>query len=202
MDFVGMAMDIVSLAQSIHDAIEEVKEFKTRSRRLSDRIQCLNPALEVLIAMKDKQQTIIALQKQDPPIRLPVFSKALEELKQVVGNAKNFIFHLQRMDRHKKVWKRKSITGQFDSFSERLDVLQSTVQFGILVEMRGLMQKILGEEQEMKAMMTDMKKKLESSKKGFRNRQDVDLDDDAQDTKELLAAVSSIKEGQFVFCLF
>ena len=199
MDFVGMAMDIVGIAQSIHDAVEEVKEFKTRSRRLSDRIQGLNPALEVLVEMKSEREKIIALQKQDPPVKLPIFSKALEELKQVVGNAKTFILKLQRMDKGTKLWKRKSITGQFDSFSERLDVLQSTVQFGVLVEMRGLMEKLLGEEKEMVGIMKDMKQRLDGSKKEFRNRQDVDLEDDALDTKELLAAVSNIQEGMLVY---
>ncbi|XP_072013782.1 mixed lineage kinase domain-like protein isoform X2 [Amphiura filiformis] len=196
MDIVGMAQDIVGLAQTIYDAVQEVKEFKTRSRRLSDRIQCLNPALEVLVEMKDERQKIIALQKQDPPVRLPVFSKALVELKQVVQNAMDFIMKLQKMDTGAKLWKRKNITGQFNTFSERLDVLQNTVQFGVLVEMRGLMQRLLGEEQKMSETMKDMKKRLEGSKKEFRNRQDVDLDDDAQDTKALLAAVSSIQEGQ------
>ena len=135
MDIVGLATDIIGLAREIHDAVAEVKEFKTRSRRLDDRIQCLLPSLEVLTEMKDKRESIIELQKRDPSIRLPAFRRALPQLEGVVKHAKRFIMKLQNMDMLKKFFRRNKITNQFDEFSERLDVLQNTVQFGVIADM-------------------------------------------------------------------
>ena len=136
MDIIGQATNIIGLAMAIHDAIAEVKEFNTRAHRLDERIQCLLLSLEVLTEMKDERERIIELQNRDPPVRLPVFIGALTQLKNVVEHALRFILKLQRTDMLMKFFTRCKITNQFDEFSERLDVLQNTVQFGVIVEMR------------------------------------------------------------------
>lgn len=190
MDIIGLSLDVFTLAKSVIDDIEEVKAFKTRCKRLSQRIQSLLPALEVLAQMTEERDKIIQLQKEDKNIKMPVFNSGLNQLMSVVKDADKFAHSLQKIDFLKQLLKRRKIGDQFDTFGERLDILQGNVQFGILVEMNKLMKKLSGDERS-NEFITDMKERLGRSKKVLQQRLDIDLDDGVQDDKELLHKVNA-----------
>ena len=190
MDIVGLSLEVFTLAKSVMDDIEEVKAFKTRCKRLSQRIQSLLPALEVLAQMKEERAKIIQLQKEDKNLKLPVFNSGLNQLMTVVKDADKFAHSLQKIDFLKQLLKRRKIGDQFDTFGERLDILQGNVQFGILVEMNKLIQKLSGDERS-DTFISDMKERLGRSKKVLQLRLDIDLDDGVQDDKDLLHKVNS-----------
>ena len=107
-------------------------------------------------------------------------------------SAKEFMDKLKKIDKLQRALKKETIKGQFDSFSERLDVLQSTIQFGIMVEMRNVI---------ITQSSDDVKRKKEEfqqgTKEAFRNRQQVDLEDEQEDMKQLVSLLQDIHEGLY-----
>ena len=99
---------------------------------------------------------------------------------------------LKTKDMIQRAIKKETIKGQFDSFSERLDVLQNTIQFGIMVEMRNVI---------ITRASDDVKRKREEFQRGtkeaFRNRQQVDLKDEQEDEEKLLLLLQDIREGLY-----
>ena len=99
---------------------------------------------------------------------------------------------LKTKDMLQRAIKKETIKGQFDSFSERLDVLQNTIQFGIMVEMRNVI---------ITQASDDSKRKREEFQRGtkeaFRNRQQVDLTDEQEDEEKLLLLLQDIREGLY-----
>ena len=94
-----------------------------------------------------------------------------------------------------KFFRQEKIKGQLDDFSERLDVLQNTLQFCVMVEMRVLFDKTAVEK---KAKRDDFQKR---SKEAFKNRQEVDLEDQQNDGKRLveyLQDLKDLKEGKLL----
>ncbi|XP_072043623.1 mixed lineage kinase domain-like protein [Amphiura filiformis] len=187
MDIIGLSLEIVTLTKSVVDGVKEVKSFHSKCQRLSDRIQCLMPALEVLSRMKEERSKIIELQKQDSSLKCPVFSTALMQLRKVVADTESFIQKLKKRDFLRQFLRRNKITDQFNAFSERLDVLQNTVQFGVLVEMKKLMERLTDDPHN--NPMEDIGKAFEKSRNVLKIRIDVDMEDEAKDKRELLEKV-------------
>ena len=61
--------------------------------------------------------------------------------------------------------------------------------------MKGLMEKLVLEGAKVTEIVGTLKRKVTMSRKGFRRRQDTDLEDDAKDSGELLAKLGTISEG-------
>ncbi|XP_072013526.1 uncharacterized protein [Amphiura filiformis] len=179
-DFVSVALDIIGAAQVIKDTIDEVKGFKTRSRRLGNRIHCLLPAVQLLAEMKDRKDELTSVLKESFGDDIKLFGSALEELKRCIEEAKAFIESLHKMDALTKAWRKKDINGQFDWFGDHLNELQGTIQFGILVEMREVLYGHAAKE-EIRRQMEMIK---EESRRLFERRREHDLEDELQDQME------------------
>ena len=197
MDVIGYAQEIFGIAKAIYDMYEEIDSFKNRCLSLKYRIDSFTPVLDELIRMQDDRDKIIQMQKKDN-VQLPVLSKALQEILQVVKLTEEFVRSLVQMSFFKKLKKKKYIKDQFDTFSERLDVLQYTVQLGVLADMSKLVKHLVQERQKMTDLTSELKRRLASRRQAFRNRQDQDVDDDAKDFQDLCVAAKKIKEGKSI----
>ncbi|XP_072013784.1 mixed lineage kinase domain-like protein [Amphiura filiformis] len=186
-EILGLGLSVIQIANAIRDTIDEVRGFSDRSKRLSQRIDSLLPAVSLLqdSVVAEKVRTL----EQDEPLKVKVFQQALTELDQCVKSIHTFLDTLKKKDFLRKVVKKETIKGHFDSYSERLDILQSNIQFGILVELRHVI-----------ITNGDVRSKREEfqrrSKEAFRNRQEVDEKDEQEDERKLLVLLQEINEGQ------
>ncbi|XP_072027203.1 uncharacterized protein [Amphiura filiformis] len=130
-DPIAIAEQIVGLGLYIHRTVEEIKNFKKYAERLLFRIDQIKPSLQVLVDMKAEKEEI---QKDIP--RIAAFAKSLEEMLQLMEEVKVFTEGLKGKGKLDKMKEKGKIKEQFEKFDFKLEVLQGSIMFGVLTEVK------------------------------------------------------------------
>ncbi|XP_072049169.1 uncharacterized protein [Amphiura filiformis] len=134
-DPINIAENILRVGFYIHKTVKEIKTFKESAEELDHRTQLLQPSLQVLADMKgDRQQAFKEDQQQSAEMVL--FSHALGDMLTCVDEIKDFVDDLKTMTSRRKLTEKGEVKRKFSNFNRRLDILERSIQFGVLVEMK------------------------------------------------------------------
>ena len=126
------ASDIMTMAETVQEVSCGAKQFKSRCHRLSNSIQCLMPAMLVLMDTQARKCELSAIRMQDSDLELKVIAQSLGQLKDCVQGARVFLEPFKYMDIITKTFNKGLLKRQFCMFSERLDVLQKGLDYDLL----------------------------------------------------------------------
>ncbi len=128
----SIASEIMKMSTSVQEASCGAKQFKSRCHRLSNAIQCLMPSMLVLTDTQARKCELSAIKMQDSDLELKVIAQSLGQLKDCVQGARFFLEPFRHMDIITKTFNKGLLKRQFCMFSERLDVLQKSLDYDLL----------------------------------------------------------------------